>query len=123
MSDAIRPQDLKEQVDELKIKVSACEDCGDSVSGRVVKLEYWRDGNGAKGAEERLQAVEEGVKIMIGGTAITKEQIDLIGESAAFHIVRSARDKDKTTISKVKAFAPIVVAIITTAGMILIALL
>ena len=31
----------------------------DITTQRVSKLEYWRDGNGAKGAEERIQDVEK----------------------------------------------------------------
>ena len=40
------------------------------LDGRVARLEYWRDGNGAHGAEQRLQATE----------ALTAEQGDDIRE-------------------------------------------
>ena len=52
---------LKEETAEQKIRIGTCEElCGEQ-SDRIYKLELWRGGNGARGAEDRLQGVEEKV--------------------------------------------------------------
>ena len=41
------------------------------MENRVNRLEYWRDGNGSKGAEQRLQSIETKVNIIIVMLGIT----------------------------------------------------
>ena len=51
-------------------KVERRVDCIE-MHNRVRSLEYWRDGNGAKGAEQRLQSIETKVNIIIVMLGIT----------------------------------------------------
>jgi hypothetical protein len=57
--------------------------------GRIQALEQWRDGNGARGVEERLQEVEE--------TMITEARAqELIGRASkdtAQHVMNQLADK------------------------------
>lgn len=82
-------------------------ECSD-LSDRTHRLEFWRDGNGAKGAEARLQGVE--VNIVKLSACVEKvssdETIARIAQVAVKEVIGGARNRDRTTISKVKAFAP-----------------
>jgi len=41
---------------------------------KIKRLEYWRDGNGAKGAEQRLQQIEKKVTAILIMVGITTGQ-------------------------------------------------
>jgi dGTP triphosphohydrolase len=102
-------KDIKDRVDDL-------EDCGVSRSDRLLNLEIWKRGNGAKGAEDRLQLQE--AKTMETERAIaamkeclqraqSDEAIERIASAAARSIVTNARDRDKTTVAKLRAMGPL----------------
>jgi len=55
-----------EEVNQVERRVDCIE-----MHNRVRSLEYWRDGNGAKGAEQRLQSIETKVNIIIIMLGIT----------------------------------------------------
>jgi hypothetical protein len=82
-------------------------ECGD-LSDRTHRLEFWRDGNGAKGAEARLQGVE--VNIVKLSACVEKvasdDTIARIAQVAVKEVIGNAKGRDRTAISKVKAFAP-----------------
>jgi hypothetical protein len=79
---------------------------------RVINLEHWRNGNGAKGAEERLQGVEQGLRQIelrhhheeIGAKQLVNEQLS--GMRA--DIMAVVQRRDKALVERLKAFAPYV---------------
>jgi len=86
-------------------------------------LMWWR-GNGVRGAESRLREVEEAIRVKEESEmTITETQLAAIGEAAANRIKESARDRERTFVAKMKALAPIIVAAITTVGMLIVAFL
>jgi hypothetical protein len=102
-------KDIKDRVDEL-------EDEGSCRSDRLLNLEIWKRGNGAKGAEDRLQAQE--AKSMETERAITAlkeclqraqsdETIEKIATAAANGVISNARNRDKTTVAKLRAMGPL----------------
>jgi uncharacterized protein (DUF305 family) len=94
---------------ELEGLISECDGRLDEQSAEIQSLNQWRKGNGAKGAEDRLQSVEEGMKeIRVG---ITDGDISKIALAASSLIVGTARDRDRTFVMKLKAVGPIVAAI------------
>ena len=58
-----------EEVNQVERRVDCIE-----MHNRVRSLEYWRDGNGAKGAEERLQSIEKKVTAILILMGITVGQ-------------------------------------------------
>jgi hypothetical protein len=102
-------KDVKDRVDDL-------EDGGASRSDRLLNLEIWKRGNGAKGAEDRLQLQE--AKSMDTERAITAmkeclqraqsdETIERIATAAANGVISNARSRDKTTVAKLRAMGPL----------------
>jgi hypothetical protein len=118
-------KDRTADVESLDNRVVGCSD-------RIYALEYWRNGNGAKGAEARLQGMElavagiqhsldseqseENIKRIIKETTQhltsgviggqSDASLKVIAEAAADAVVAHARRRDRTFVSKVKAFAP-----------------
>jgi len=80
----------------------------DAHSDRILSLEHWRNGNGARGAEARLQYVEGEMEELRGclGASKTDEAIERIAAAAARSIVKGARERDRTAVEQVKAWAP-----------------
>ena len=109
----IEVANLKDKCEETYRTVGGLEDECSILSDRAHALEQWRNGNGAKGAEARLQTVEtdmSSMKVCIDKVA-SDESIARIAREAAKAVVSNARDKDRTLVSKVKAFAPYFAAV------------
>jgi hypothetical protein len=104
----IEVANLSERCSETYRTARGLEDECSELSDRTHALEMWRNGNGAKGAEARLQAVEtdvSDVKSCIERVA-SDESIARIAKEAVKGVINNARDKDRTLVSKAKAFAP-----------------
>jgi len=105
---ALRVEHLEEQHGENREKLDEIEDRLDTHSTALQRLSIWRDGNGSKGAEVRLQDVE--VILMEMKTCVdrvtSEDGIARIAQVAVKGVINNARDRDRTTISKVKAWAP-----------------
>jgi hypothetical protein len=79
---------------------------------RLVRLEHWRDGNGARGAEERLQEVEQAVRQAelrhqgedIGIKQMVAEQLAALRSE----ILALVQRRDRAAVERLKAFAPYV---------------
>lgn len=108
--------DVKEIQHDL---ISLDEECT-SHSDRLLHVELWKNGNGARGAEARLQGVEHDVLTLKEclGESKTDEAIERIASAAARSIVKGARDRDKTVVEKVKAFAAILSPILSAGALI-----
>ena len=100
-------------IKDLREQVSVLDDDNDGYSNRILKIETWRDGNGAKGAEKRLQEVEDDVVKLkeCFGASSTDEAIERIASAAARSIVKGAREKDMTTVAKMRAMGPLLTGI------------
>ena len=107
-------------VRELKERVGVVEDDCDGYSTGLLKMATWRDGNGAKGAEARLQEVEKGVTLLKEclGASQTDEAIERIASAAARSIVKGARDRDKTAVEKMKAVGALLGPILSAGALI-----
>jgi len=94
---------------ELKERVSVLDEDNDGYSTRLLKVETWKDGNGARGAETRLQEAEvEIVKLKeCFGASSADDAIERIASAAARSIVKGAREKDMTTVAKMRAAGPL----------------
>jgi hypothetical protein len=105
---------LDGKVDEQKGRVDEHEGLLDIHSSKIRGLEQWKDGNGAKGAEARLQCVEEVVveNRSAAGAIINDDIVKRIGMAAAEHIKLSARDRDKSFSMKARAIAPYFIALL-----------
>lgn len=96
-------------VKDIKDRMEDLEDVGISRSDRLLNLEIWKRGNGAKGAEARLQEAEvEIVKLKeCFGASSADDAIERIASAAARSIVKGAREKDMTTVAKMRAAGPL----------------
>lgn len=115
---------LEKNHESLKDDVRELSDTTARIEDRVRDVEHWQDGNGAKGAEARLQAVEDymtEVKACVT-KAMAPDAIMAIAREAAKAVVTNARDKDRTAISKVRAFAPYFAGLCALVGTIIMAL-
>jgi len=104
----IKVSNLEDRCKETVSRVDAIEEIVDVRGDRIRSLEIWKNGNGARGAEMRLQDVEgilASVKSCIDKVS-SDENIARIAQIAAKGVVDNARTKDRTVVSKVKAFAP-----------------
>jgi hypothetical protein len=104
----IKVANLEEKCEETHGIVRGIENEVGELSDRTYRIEIWKDGNGARGAEMRLQDVENiltSVKSCIDKVS-SDENIAHIAQIAAKGVVDNARTKDRTVVSKVKAFAP-----------------
>ena len=115
---AIEVKDLGDRVDEL-------EDAGSSRSDRLLNLEIWHKGNGARGAEIRLQGVEKDVMMLREclGASKSEEAIERIVAATARSIVKGARERDRTLVEKIKAVAAILSPICAAAAIVIAALI
>ena len=111
---------VESDVRDLRERVGVVEDDSDGHETALVKISTWRDGNGARGAEARLQEVEKGVTLLKEclGASQTDEAIERIASAAARSIVKGARDRDKTTVERVKAVAAILSPILSAGALI-----
>jgi hypothetical protein len=123
----IKVANLEEKCEETRGTVRGLEDECSQLSDRTHALELWRNGNGARGAETRLQSVEADMtdvrKCIENGAS--DDTISKIASAAAMAIVNKARDKDRTTVAKIRAAGPIIagVAAVLTAFSALVAVL
>ena len=89
-------------------------------SDRILRFESWKTGNGARGAEARLQEVEHGVAVLkecLGETK-TDEAIERIAAAAARSIVKGARERDKTMVEKMKAVGALLGPILSATALV-----
>jgi hypothetical protein len=101
----------EDECEELKRNVEAVNDRSDSISDRVLGLEYWRNGNGSRGAEARLQTVE-GIVADIPAMRADIEVVKIVADAKIERAIKGVMDKrDKTVIAYVKAFGPYVAAL------------
>jgi len=100
---------LEKDVREVKDRVDELEDEGSSRSDRLLNLEIWKRGNGAKGAELRLQEAEASMVALkeCVQRAQSDEAIERIAKAAARGVIENARGKDKTTVAKLRAMGPL----------------
>ena len=104
----IKVANLEEKCEETVDRVGAIEEIVDKRGDRIHSLEIWRNGNGARGAEARLQIMESDMvhlKACIENVA-SDESIAKIAQVAVKGIIENARNKDRTLVNKAKAFAP-----------------
>jgi len=115
MADALteRINNCRDDCEELTKRVDAVEELHAETSDRVAALEYWRNGNGARGAEVRIQDLEKNMSTVLTTVPglITSEEADKIAKSAVHHIVEQARSKDRTWVSKTRAVALVMIPI------------
>ena len=77
---------------------------------RVIKLEHWRNGNGARGAEERLRETEQAVRELElhhhnEGISL-QQQINTELASVRDDILARIQKRDKAWVQRLKALAP-----------------
>ena len=89
-------------------------------SDRILVAEQWRNGNGARGAEARLQGVEHDMLALKEclGASKTDEAIERIASAAARSIVKGARDRDKTVVEKMKAVGALLGPILSATALV-----
>jgi len=79
---------------------------------RVVSLEHWRDGNGARGAEERLQDVEtqlrENERRYQSDAVVIEKSIAAATEKLWDRLLVYFKNREKAWIEYLKAYAPYV---------------
>lgn len=114
----------------------------DELEERVLRLEIWKGENGAHGAEDRLSGVESRheacmidrlpvrvkeledtvgnpnriVKIVREAGFMTEVDATKIANSAVEGAFAKINGRDQTAIEKLKAAAPIIVAVVALAG-------
>lgn len=121
---AIRVDRIEEDIKDHQVQLDETHDRLDVQSDTIQSIEQWRKGNGAQGAEARLQCVEEaavklaeeriGPRLNIAEADIQALQKIADGKLTAVvgETVKSALDaRDKTAIAYVKAFSPYAVAL------------
>jgi hypothetical protein len=116
---------LESDVKEVRDQVDDLEDACTSHSDRLLNIEIWKRGNGARGAEARLQEVENDVVKLkeCFGASSSDDAIERIASAAARSIIKGAREKDMTTVAKLRAMGPLLtgVAALVAAAVTLIA--
>lgn len=120
-----RVNGLEKTVDEVKGTVSEVEDKVISTSDRLSHVEIWKDGNGARGAEARLQGLEgdiEDVKECLG-MSHTEEAIERIASLTARAVVKNARERDRTAVERMRAWGPIIAALCAAVSAIVVAII
>jgi hypothetical protein len=105
---ALRVDHLEEQHGEHKEKLDEIEDRLDTHSTALQRLSIWRDGNGSKGAEVRLQDVETILTAMktCVDRVTSEDGIARIAQAAVKGVITNAQNRDRTVVSKVRAWAP-----------------
>lgn len=116
---------LENDVRDIRHELEDLDDSCVSHSDRLLHFELWKNGNGARGAEARLQGAEHDVLALKEclGASKTDEAIERIASAAARSIVKGARERDKTTVEKVKAVAAVLSPVCAAAAVILAAIL
>ena len=120
----IKIDNIASDVKDIKTDLETIEDVQDAMSATVDHIEQWRRGNGAKGAELRLQEVEKTtmeVKNCMERVA-SDERIEQIAAAAVKGIVGNAKLRDKTFVAKLQSIGPIflgVAAVITAIAAVL----
>ena len=104
---------LEGDVKDVEDRIETMDDRCVRHSDRLYAVEIWKNGNGAKGAEARLQEVEgEVVKLKeCFGASSTDAAIERIASAAARSIVKGAREKDMTVVAKLRAMGPLLTGI------------
>jgi hypothetical protein len=104
---------LESDVKEVRDQVDDLEDACTSHSDRLLNIEIWKRGNGARGAEARLQEVENDVVKLkeCFGASSSDDAIERIASAAARSIIKGAREKDMTTVAKLRAMGPLLTGI------------
>lgn len=116
---------VEADVKEVSGRVDDVEELSTAHSDRIYALEYWRNGNGAKGAEARLQEVEKGYVVLKEclGADKSDEAIERIAAATARSIVKGARERDRTVVEKVKAVSALLSPILAALAVVLAAVL
>jgi hypothetical protein len=110
----VRLENVAGDCTELAKRVDAMETIQDDLSDRLYKQEYWRDGNGARGAEARLQDVEKAAAELPGikaDLAVVKLVADAKLEGIEGMFTKTLDARDKTVLAYIKAFGPWIPAI------------
>lgn len=115
----IKLDNIESDCIEIKTKIDNLDEEISTLSDRAYALEMWRNGNGAKGAEARLQHLEScqaelaenrvGPRLnMLEADMVAVQRIaDNAIQTGVQGAVNDTLDKrDKTTIAKVKAWGP-----------------
>ena len=105
---ALQIAHLEEHDEERRLKLEEVEDRLDTQSENVGRLLRWGlEGNGDS-ADSRLRNVEVdmvAIKACVERVA-SEESIAKIAQAAVRGVIGNARDKDRTFVSKAKAFSP-----------------
>ena len=126
---------MERDIGDLKGRTEEADDLLSNHSGRIRDLEHWKDGDGAKGSEERLQCLEEytrgiekanlrvRVNNLEGGLdavqRIADAKLDNIQTSVSGAVLSTLNARDRTTIAKVKAWGPYFATAVVLIGMLL----
>jgi hypothetical protein len=106
---------LSDAIKETKAKQEEIESRIDIQSDSINSIDQWRKGNGAKGAEGRLQCVEgslfelqtERLPARMSLAEADIQALQKIADGKIETVVRSALDaRDRTVIAYIKAFGP-----------------
>ena len=134
MADAItlRVGNCEDECEELKKRVDANDERLDDTSDRVLSLEYWKKGNGARGAEIRLQDTEAGLRRIEDIDASPRlnvleaeiKTLQNIADAKITEVVTASVHealnlRDKTAIAYLKAAGPYAAAVAAIAVAIL----
>ena len=122
---SLRIDNLEGDCKEIVRRVDGLDDECAEMSDRIHAGEMWRNGNGARGAEVRLQLVEaeiDKVTKCIDKVA-SDESIAKIASVAVKGVIDNAKNRDRTVISKAKAFAPYFAGICGVATAVIVAVL
>lgn len=98
---------------EIRDRVDGLEDDSASHSDRLLNIEIWKRGNGARGAEDRLQETERAMASLKDclREAQSDEEISKIATAAARGIIHDARQRDKTFVAKLRVLGPLLTGI------------
>jgi hypothetical protein len=102
---------ILDHVTELKVKVEELEARYDQQSDLLNSIQQWRTGNGALGAEHRMQMMERTMAQIPGMQAdllAVKMVADAKLEGAIDSVLNS---RDRTAVAYIKAIGPLVAAI------------
>lgn len=116
---------LKNDTHNVNVRIDKLDDACTLHAKRLYALEIWKNGNGARGAEARLQGVEHDVSVLkecLGATQ-TDETIERIAAVAARSVIKNARERDRTTVEKLKAAAALISPILAAAAVVIAAII
>ena len=123
---------IEKDCEEIKDKIDELDNRLENISERTLTLEVWRNGNGARGSEARLQDVEDGLMAYSRERIIPRlncveadmQAVQRIADHAiqtgVNDAVNATLDKrEKTTIAKIKAWGPYAATAVVLVGMVL----